>query len=309
VKKSISVLIPCYNAAEYLPDLIGGIMAQTVPFSEIICYDDCSLDNTVEVLERLNIKVIQGNENRGAAFARNRLIDAANSDWIHFHDADDLIDPLFVETAQNYLQDEGTQFLCNTYVFARLDRSKNLGNINYESLNYSKDLIEYFLDNVGFASMGLYSKKALVDIGGFREDIKGNEDPDMHIRLVNKGYKIKCIPKYLVTKLEHSQSFSHQNWMRCLEDKLICYESYLFELDNKYVKTIGKHISWLGAYFYSKKNYRAGKKALALTKKSGVNTISISKFASLFTKVFGIRLYYMLLSIRGNLNQAYSTIK
>ena len=245
--------------------------------------------------------MICGKENKGPAFARNRLIDAATSNWVHFHDADDLINASFVETALKYIENENVQFLCNTYVLDRETRSKNLGNIIYDKLNKTEDQTKYFLDNVGFASMGLYSKKALISIGGFREDIKGNEDPDLHVRLVNEGYTIKSIPEYLVTKLEHDTSFSHQNWMQCLEDKLTCYESYLESLDKKYHITIGKHVSWLGAYFYSKGNLITGQKVLPILKRTGVSTIDISTLAKLFTRVFGIRLYYFFLLTKSRL--------
>jgi glycosyltransferase involved in cell wall biosynthesis len=298
---TISILIPCYNAAKYLPDLFVGIKLQSIPFTEIICYDDCSTDRTIQIAESLGAIVIRGKENRGPAFARNRLIEVTTASWIHFHDADDLIDASFVETALKHIENDNVQFLFNTYVLDRETRSKNLGNIIYDDLNKTDDQITYFLDNVGFASMGLYSKKALVEIGGFREDIKGNEDPDLHVRLVNAGFKVKCISKYLVTKLEHDTSFSHQNWMRCLEDKLTCYESYLDSLDEKYYKTAGKHISWLGAYFYSKNKINAGKKALLLSKKTGVDTIDTSFFAKSFTRIFGLRLYYIFLQKRSGI--------
>ena len=296
--KSIAILIPCYNAASYLPDLFEGIKSQKIPFSEIICYDDFSTDNTIEIASELGAIVIKGSENKGPSFSRNRLIEASKSEWIHFHDADDLIDSLFVETFQNYIVDENTQFLCNTYVFDRKTRKINYGNITYDSLNNSDDQLEYFLNTVGFASMGLYSKKALKSIGGFREDLKANEDPDLHVRLVKKGFRIKAIPEFLVTKLEHETSYSHQNWMLCIESKLICYETYLHSFDEKYFNTIGKHLAISGAYFYTNNNIKAGEKTLLLIKNTGIKTINTSFFAYCFTFLFGIKSYYKFLKLK-----------
>jgi len=298
VDKNIAILIPCFNAARYLPDLFDGINSQTIPFAEVICYDDCSTDNTPEVALSLGAKVIRGSENKGPSYGRNRLIEVAQSNWIHFHDADDLIDPNFVATVQKYITDDETQFLCNTHLFDREDRSISYGNIKYDSLNEIDDQLEYFLDNVGFASMGLYSKKALTSIGGFREDIKANEDPDLHVRLVKKGYKIKSIPEYLVTKLEHGTSYSHQNWMLCIEEKLKCYEMYLTTFEKKYFKTIGKHLAVSGAYFYTHQNIKAGTKTLELVRKAGVKSIDTSAFSFLFTRIFGVKAYYKFLQFR-----------
>ena len=73
------------------------VHSQTIPFASIICYDDGSSDDTSRVAQELGLEVVRGETNRGPAFARNRLIERARSDWVHFHDADDLMDPHFVE--------------------------------------------------------------------------------------------------------------------------------------------------------------------------------------------------------------------
>lgn len=302
MEETISILIPCFNSATYLPDLFEGIRKQTIPFDEIICYDDCSTDNTIEVATQLGAKVIIGKENKGPAFARNRLIEASTSKWIHFHDSDDLIEPKFVATVKRYIIDENTQFLCNTHILDRNTRTTNYGDVTYSAINDCEDQLAYFLDNVGFASMGLYSKKALNTIGGFREDIKANEDPDLHVRLVKNGFNIKSIPDFLVTKLEHDTSFSHQNWMMCMVDKLTCYESYLTSFDKKYTSIIGNHLAITGAYFYTHHNLEAGKKALILVKKAGVKAINTSRFSTFFTNTFGIELYYNFLYLRNKFN-------
>jgi glycosyltransferase involved in cell wall biosynthesis len=298
-ENSIAILIPCYNASGFLPELFNGIRAQTVPFNEIICYDDCSTDNTAEVAKELGAKVIKGIENKGPAFGRNRLIEATKCKWVHFHDADDLIDPKFVEIMLGFIKDSQTQLLCNAHVLERNNRSAKAGDINYVSLSETDDKLSYFIDNVGFASIGLYSTSALKTIQGFRENIKTNEDPDLHIRLVQSGFNIENVPHYLVTKLEHQTSFSHQNWMKCLEDKMVCYESYLVDFPEKYHLQIGKHLAWLGSYFYMNGNFRMGKKALILVQKSGLKSIPNTTFFShWFTLIFGIPTYFSLQKIK-----------
>ena len=297
---SIAILIPCYNDAKFLPELFQCINEQTVPFDEVLCYDDCSNDNTIQVAEEFGARVIKGKENKGAGHGRNILVSHCTSNWIHFHDADDLIAPSFVEVFKKNLLSEETQVVCNMSVYDRELRAQKLGEVNYEKLNTCKDQIEYFLDNVGYAIIGVYSKRAILDIGGFKVGIRGNEDPDLHIRLVNAGYKVKSIPYYLVTNLVHAKSFSQKNWMLCIEDKLICYESYLSILGEKYFGTIGKHLAICGAFFYAHNNIEAGDKVLELLKKAGVKTIRTSKFSHIFTYIFGIRTYYKLLQFKAN---------
>ena len=88
-----SLLVPCHNAAAHLPRLWETVRAQAKPFDELICYDDASTDRTADVARTLGATVIRGDTNHGAAHARNRLWQAAHGEWVHFHDADDLLDP------------------------------------------------------------------------------------------------------------------------------------------------------------------------------------------------------------------------
>jgi len=120
------------------------------------------------------------------------------------------------------IENENVQLLCNTVVREINREHESIGSIDYSNLSKTSDQIDYFLKNVGFASMGLYSTTALKGINGFNELLRGNEDPDLHLRLVASGYRVKCVESYLVEKVEHDNSFSHQNWFRCMYDKFKC---------------------------------------------------------------------------------------
>jgi glycosyltransferase involved in cell wall biosynthesis len=93
----ISLLVPCYNAAEYLPSLAKCIASQTMPYAEVVCYDDASTDATAKVAESLGFRVMSAGTNCGPAAARQSLLREAQSEYVHFHDPDDAIDPRFVE--------------------------------------------------------------------------------------------------------------------------------------------------------------------------------------------------------------------
>lgn len=302
MKPRIAILIPCYNSEKFLPELFEGVHQQSVPFDEIICYDDKSTDDTVKIAKSLGAKVIEGLENKGPSFGRNRMIEACTCNLIHFHDADDLIDPNFVEEMFKHIEDEQTQLLCNSYVLDRENRNQNLGNINYDNLENSTDQLQYFLENIGFASMGLYHINALQKIGGFREDLKANEDPDLHIRLVLNGYKIKPTKRFLVTKLEHQNSYSHQNWMMCMENKLVCLETYAQKLSNPYLQIIGLQAATLSNYFYREQNKKSSKGARLLAYRCGVKELKTSSFTSIITKYFGLPFYLWLYRRRVDLN-------
>lgn len=92
----ISVIIPCYNCSETIEKVIDSVVNQTYAVHEIICINDGSTDNTLEILKTLKAKYLErlsinifNQENSGPSVARNKGIQAAEGDWIAFLDSDD----------------------------------------------------------------------------------------------------------------------------------------------------------------------------------------------------------------------------
>lgn len=87
----ISVIIPTYNAANYLPEAIESVLSQKYPNIEIIIIDDGSTDNTVDVLKPYSDKIVYHyQDNGGPAAARNYGLQIAQGEIMAFLDADDL---------------------------------------------------------------------------------------------------------------------------------------------------------------------------------------------------------------------------
>jgi glycosyltransferase involved in cell wall biosynthesis len=98
VKNTVSVIIPCYNAAEHLAECIRSVLAQTMPPVEIIVINDGSTDDSGDIAESFGDPVrTLHQENHGESCARNRGIDEARGEWIAFLDADDLWEPGSIE--------------------------------------------------------------------------------------------------------------------------------------------------------------------------------------------------------------------
>ena len=103
-KPSISVIIPTYNSAVFLPEALQSVLSQTFLPQDVIVVDDGSTDDTEDVLEpfRRHIHYIR-QENQGPAVARNRGIAEAKGDLIAFLDADDVWVPEKLERQVNVL--------------------------------------------------------------------------------------------------------------------------------------------------------------------------------------------------------------
>jgi glycosyltransferase involved in cell wall biosynthesis len=89
----VSILIPAYNAQEWVAETIASALAQTWPRKEIILVDDGSKDNTLDVVRRYASKHVRvvSQENQGAAAARNTAFSHSQGDYIQWLDADDLL--------------------------------------------------------------------------------------------------------------------------------------------------------------------------------------------------------------------------
>lgn len=99
----VSVIIPVYNASKHLEECIRSVCTQTLESIEIICVDDSSTDDSLEILYRLaqydSRIVVLTQKNAGAGAARNHGLRLAQGKYLSFLDADDFFDPQMLEKA------------------------------------------------------------------------------------------------------------------------------------------------------------------------------------------------------------------
>ena len=98
----VSIIIPVYNSAAFLPKCLENVCGQTLCDIEIICVNDASTDDSFSMLRDYankdeRIKIINLQENKGAAVARNIAVESARGQYLGFVDADDFIDKNFYE--------------------------------------------------------------------------------------------------------------------------------------------------------------------------------------------------------------------
>lgn len=127
-KDLISVLMPIYNAGDYLLRSIASIQDSTYQDFEIICLNDGSTDNTLNILKELaekdsRIKVISRQE-RGYAVTMNELLSRAEGDYILNIDPDDWIEPTMFEKMLEYMDDDTDFVKCGFWFELRDKRQK-----------------------------------------------------------------------------------------------------------------------------------------------------------------------------------------
>lgn len=116
----VSVLIPSYNYAHYLPEAIESVLAQTYSDFELIIVDNCSTDNTEEIVNNYieqdnRIKFICNDENIGMYRNYNQALLLASGEYIKFLNADDKFEPTLLEKFVSILESDPTISLVTSY--------------------------------------------------------------------------------------------------------------------------------------------------------------------------------------------------
>ena len=93
--RTVSVIIPVYNVAKYIAHTIESVLKQSYKDVEIILVDDCSTDNSAEIIKKYtsfhsNVVSLQLESNQGAAVARNKALSTAKGRYVAFLDGDDV---------------------------------------------------------------------------------------------------------------------------------------------------------------------------------------------------------------------------
>jgi glycosyltransferase involved in cell wall biosynthesis len=236
---TFSLLVPCYNAAGFLPRLWATVRAQTRSFDEFICYDDASTDDTARVAESLGATVIRGERNGGPARARNALWHAAHGDWVHFHDADDLLRPEFLEKMSRLANENVDVVVCAArwqHPDGALERDWH-----YADAPLRASPVDYVLEHPIGGINGLYRPAALARVGGFDETLAVWEDADLHVRLAASGARFRAIEEVLVVACRRPDSQSAElkrNW----RSRLAALEAYRQMLPERFHATLASEV-------------------------------------------------------------------
>lgn len=112
----ISVIIPVYNAHDYLGRCLDSVCNQTLKDIEVICVDDCSTDDSLKILREYaakfpQLKIIAHEKNAGESAARNSGLKAASGDYLGFVDNDDTIDLDFYEKLYQKAVETGSEIV------------------------------------------------------------------------------------------------------------------------------------------------------------------------------------------------------
>ena len=187
-----SILIPAYNAERWVAQAVETALVQCDGNAEVIAYDDGSSDGTLATLRQFENRIqIESGPNRGATYARNRLLDLASSDWIQYLDADDYLMPNKVSGQLAEIErDPGDDVLYGPVTVEWHSHSGFTTGILEISPPHDPwaQLALWHLPQTGAP---LFRRQALLDVGGWREDQPCCQEHELYLRLLIAGKSFK----------------------------------------------------------------------------------------------------------------------
>lgn len=295
-KIPVSILITYFNEGPMLKECIESILHSNLVPNEIIIYDDCAEVAAQNFIPdhgtTTPISVIREAQNRGPGYGRNKLLALATSDYVHFHDADDLFEPNWCATILAQIQRQQPDVLVAAVKTYREDVLVTEDVMSIGVLNEPIDLIKLGLQGAILPVSTVFKRELALSVGGYepREVLAQSEDFHFHIKLGLSNPKVCLIKEPLVIQRLRQNSNSstagllvcYQSAYRALELlKQELYTIYQEDLANAYAR-IGHVLFVLGDKQMAKQAFKASK---ALYK---IDFKNRSKWFQIVARVCGI---------------------
>jgi GT2 family glycosyltransferase len=192
----VSILIPCYNARQWVAQAIQSALDQTWADKEVIVVDDGSTDGSLDVIRSFGCAIrYETGPNRGGNVARNRLLELASGEWLQYLDADDYLLPHKIEKqlAELAKPDE----VDVAYSPVTMEYWCENGPARREILPIPEPgdpwilLIRWFLPQTGAA---LWRRQAIIDVGGWKVDQPCCQEHELYLRLLKGDCRFDYCP-------------------------------------------------------------------------------------------------------------------
>lgn len=233
----VSIIMPSYNASRFIEESINSVLSQTYTNWELLIVDDCSKDNSVEIVQKFikinnRIKLFSLRENTGAAAARNVALECACGQYIAFLDSDDIWENKKLEKQLNFMHTNQYAFTFSEYYIME-ENGRKTGNIIHVpfSLSYHQ-----YLRNTIIGCLTVMIDRNIV--GDFRMPlIKSSHDMALWLLIMKRGFKAYGLQDILAGYRLVSTSNTAKKWKaatdvwkvyRTIEHHSIFYSSFCF---------------------------------------------------------------------------------
>jgi glycosyltransferase involved in cell wall biosynthesis len=221
--RTIDILVPVYNRAEHLPELLRSCLRQSHKASRIIMVDDASTEPKVAELlshhaDRFDeIRVVSHEENRGVCAAQQTALEHSTADFVAFLDCDDFLPTNALERVHEHLS-TGVDYLFSDRIEIEPNGSERL--VRYGGQPHligDGSVGDHLLDNMVASHLKVLDRRRLMDVGGFTDSVDGIQDWDIALRISEIG-TLEYIPEPLYFHRVHPGQLSQIQNQRMIRD-------------------------------------------------------------------------------------------
>ncbi len=267
---TVSVIVPTFNHAHFLPHAVQSVLEQTFQDWEVVIVDDGSTDHTRDVVREFadaRVRYIY-QSNRGLAAARNTGLGASLGEYVALLDADDLYLPCKLRVQVDWLRSHGDHgFVAGGWNYID-EQGKLIGEykpwLNPPLLDVKAWLYNCYVNPVSV----LVSKRWVQDVGGFDENFRRVEDWDLWLRLAYAGCKMgwvnEIVSSYRISRDQMTKNAAAQKlaYIRMM-DKFFSQAGLATELEALKPEVYG-HVYLFGAgHEYAVGQYADAKESVA----------------------------------------------
>lgn len=274
MEPKVSIIMPAYNAQEFIEQAIDSALKQTEENIEIVIVDDCSTDSTVDIIQSFSdkrIKFFLNDHNQGASYSRNRALNEACGQWVTPLDADDWYAPERIEKLLQVANEKSADLVADDLYFVQTETQQVVGTLFCVDPEYSSqvkvvDPTSFVLSNMKPArqSPHLGLAKPLIKrsfILQYCLEYDGNvqpvEDYHLYMMCLLKGANFVTTPEpYYFYRRSRQGSTSTKSRLKLLEQNkksnLLLLEQAILQQElelllNEYLSKIGREIEYYTA--------------------------------------------------------------
>lgn len=266
----VSIIVPTYNAEEFIVENLNSILEQDYPNIEIVIADDCSTDNTQKVIrdyfkdkDTSKIKIFFNEKNVGVTKNSNICLKACTGKYVFLHAGDDVLLPGKISSQVEFLETHPEYVMCyhNVDVFDSVtNKTLYLYNSFYRNRTHQGDATCLLKYGAFFVGCSLAIRSEALPKEGYNEKILTCSDWFLVFDSLAPGGKIGYIDKVLSRYRRHPNSLSQRsdNNMVCfLDDGMIFFKELLYKYPHymQYSHHFLAAVIFSFRYYGGEKNY------------------------------------------------------
>lgn len=205
----VSIIMPCYNAERYVAQSIESVIAQTYQNWELLITDDCSTDNSTEIIERYcakdnRINLLKSDKHQGIAETRNLSINRAKGRFVAFLDSDDVWINYKIEKQIGYMKSNNYGFTFTSYEII------DIHGVAKDKIVHASNIMDYWSymrNTIICCSSVILDKEKTGDFS--TPIIETSQDMSLWLSILKKDFKAYPIDEILLKYRISPNSASH----------------------------------------------------------------------------------------------------